>query len=101
MGSTPNKGFEAAGLQKLGVLVKELESLVPMFGVSSEIGKAVFDALGKLAKHIPTGSVSPASNRNVVQDMLLKAQQNGAMQKQLDGQRAQGGAPAPAQPGAG
>lgn len=98
MGATPNKGFEAAGLQKLGVIVKELESLVPMVGATSEIGKAVLDALGKLAKHIPTGTVSPASQRNVMQDMMMKAQQNGQMQQQLDKSRMQppGGAPAPA-----
>ena len=99
MGATPNKGFEAAGVQKLGVIVKELESLVPMVGATSEVGKAVLDALGKLAKHIPTGAVSPASQRNVMQDMMMKAQQNGQMQQQLDKQRAGGGG-APAQAGA-
>ena len=99
MGATPNKGFEAAGVQKLGVIVKELESLVPMVGATSEVGKAVLDALGKLAKHIPTGAVSPASQRNVIQDMMQKAQQNGQMQQQLDKSRAQ--PPGPAQAGAG
>ena len=96
MGATPNKGFEAAGIQKLGVIVKELESLVPMVGATSEVGKAVLDALRGLAKHIPTGAVSPASQRNVIQEMMQKAQQNGSMQQQLDKQRAQppGGAPA-------
>lgn len=99
MGSTPNKGFEAAGIQKLGVIVKEMESLIPMLGATSEAGKAVLDALGKLAKHIPTGAVSPASSRNVIQEMQIKAQQNGQMQQQLDKQRAQ--PPGPAQAGAG
>ena len=96
MGATPNKGFEAAGLQKLGVIVKELESLVPMVGATSEVGKAVLDALRGLAKHIPTGAVSPASQRNVMQDMMMKAQQNGQMQQQLDKQRMQPAAGAPA-----
>ena len=99
MGATPNKGFEAAGIQKLGVIVKELESLVPMVGATSEVGKAVLDSLSKLAKHIPTGAVSPASQRNVIQEMMQKAQQNGSMQQQLDKQRAQ--PPGPAQAGAG
>ncbi len=97
MGATPNKGFEAAGIQKLGVIVKEMESLIPMLGTGTEAGKAVLEALGKLAKHIPTGAVSPASQRNVTQEMMMKAQQNGAMQQQLDKQRMQppgGGAPA-------
>ena len=99
-GPTPNKGFEAAGIQKLGVIVKELESLVPMVGATSEVGKAVLDALGKLAKHIPTGAVSPASQRNVIQDMMQKAQQNGQMQQQLDKSRAQPPGPAQASAGA-
>lgn len=93
MGATPNKGYEAAGLQKLGVLVKEMESLIPMLGATTDAGKAVLEALGKLVKHVPTGSVSPASNRNVLQQMFTAAQQNGAMQKQLDQSR-QGGAAA-------
>lgn len=90
MGATPNKGFEAAGLQKLGVIVKQMEALLPMLGSTSEAGKAVLEALSKLAKHIPTGSVTPAAERNTIQDMFMKAQQNGQMQKQLDQQRAQG-----------
>ncbi len=100
MGSTPNKGFEAAGLQKLGVLVKAMEELIPMFGATSEPGKDILDALRKLAKHIPTGSVSPASQRNTIQEMMMKAQQNGSMQQQLDKSRAQppGGGPGAAAP---
>ena len=102
MGATPNKGFEAAGIQKLGVIVKEMESLIPMLGATSEAGKDVLAALGKLAKHIPTGAVSPASSRNVIQEMMMKSQQNGQMQQQLDKQRAQppGGGGAPAAAGA-
>lgn len=88
MGSSPNRGFEAAGLQKLGVLIKEMESLVPMFGATSEVGKAVIDSLRSLAKHIPTGAVSPASQRTTIQDMAMRAQQNGQMQQRLDQQRA-------------
>jgi hypothetical protein len=103
MGATPNRGFEAAGLQKLGVLVKELETLLPMFGATSEPGKAVLDAIRALAKHIPTGSVSPASQRNTIQDMMMRSQQNGQMQQQLDKSRMQppGGGGAPAAAGAG
>lgn len=101
MGATPNRGFQAAALQKLGVLVKEMESLIPMLGVATDEGKAVYDALGKLAKFVPSGSVTPASQRNVTQEMMQRANQNGQMQKQLDQQRAQGGAGGqpPQQPG--
>lgn len=103
MGATPNKGFEAAGLQKLGVLVKEMESLIPLLGVGSEPGKAVYEAIGKLMKHVPQGSVSPASQKHTIQDMMMKAQQNGSMQKQLDQSRMQppGGGGGPSAPPAG
>jgi hypothetical protein len=100
MGATPNRGFEAAGLQKLGVLVKAMEELIPMFGAASEIGKDVLKALQSLAKHIPTGAVSPASQKNTLQDMMMKATQNGSMQQQLDKSRMQPPGGAPAQPGA-
>jgi hypothetical protein len=88
--ATPNRGYEAAALQKLGVILKEMESLVPMFGATSEPGKDVISALSKLAKHIPTGAVSPASQKNVTQDMMLKNQQNAAMMQRLQQQKAQG-----------
>ena len=40
-GATPNKGYEAAGLQKLGVVVKQLEGLLPEVGaVSSMVAPA-------------------------------------------------------------
>jgi hypothetical protein len=86
-----------AGLQGLGIAVKQLERLVPMLGASSEAGQAVLKALNSLIKHVPAGSVTPAAEQNQIQQMAIKQQQNAAMQQQLKAQQAQGGQ---AQPGA-
>jgi hypothetical protein len=94
-GPTPNKGFEAAGLQRLGIVIKQLEQLVPMFGAGSEPGKAVLEALNKLAKHVPSGSVTPGAERTNIDRMAMQnAQNNSAMQRMRQQQAGgQGGAP--------
>ena len=80
-GPTPNRGYEAAGLQKLGSVVKQLEELIPMVGASSEHGREVLKALNILVKLVPAGSVTPAGERNNIQQMAMKnAQQNQQMQ---------------------
>lgn len=94
---TPNKGLEAAGLQKLGLVVKQLEEMVPMFGAASEPGKAVLKALSDLVKLVPSGAVTPASERNNIEQMASRnTQQNQQMQalKQQQG----GGQPQAQQP---
>lgn len=93
MGSTPNKGYEAAGLQKLGVVVKQLESLLPEVGAGSDVGKAVLDALSKLVKFVPAGSVTPAAQKNAIESQLRQqAQGNQQMQaiQQMRQRMAQG-----------
>ncbi len=93
-GATPNNGYKAAGLQKLGVLIDGLATLIPMLGATSDEGKDVIDAVRKLGKHIQPGAVSPASQKNTLQQMMMKAQQNGQVGQQLQAQRmqqAQGG----------
>jgi len=91
-GPTPNKGYEAAGLQRLGVVLRQLEELVPLLGSASEPGKAVLDAIGKLSKHVPAGSVTPAAMKGNIESMAMRnAQQN----QQMQALKPQGGAPAP------
>jgi hypothetical protein len=97
-GSTPNKGFEAAGLQKLGVVVKQLEGLVAELGSSSEPGQAVLKALSSLVKFVPAGSVTPAAQKNSIEaQMRQQAQGNQQMaalkQRAMQGQG--GGQPQP------
>ena len=89
-GPTPNKGFEAAAAQRLGLVVKQLEELIPMAGAASEVGKACLEALTKLVKLVPAGSSNPAAQKNNIEQMAMKnAQQNQQMQA-LKQQRQQG-----------
>ena|ERR1700730_7613858 len=96
-GATPNKGYEAAGLQKLGVVVKQLESLLPEVGAGSDVGKAVLESLNKLVKFVPAGSVTPAAQKNSIEAMQRNATQNNAQMQALQKMRmgGQGGGGAP------
>ncbi len=94
-GPTPNKGFEAAGLQRLGLVVKQLEQLVPMFGSGSEPGKAVLEALNKLAKHVPTGAATPGAERANIDRMAMQNAQNNNAMQMMRKQQAGGGGAAP------
>jgi hypothetical protein len=94
-GPTPNAGYEAAGLQRLGLVVKQLEQLIPLFGAASDQGKDVLKALQILLKSVPSGSVTPASERN---DLQRQVTQNAQQNQQLAAlrQRQMGGAGQPA-----
>ncbi len=98
-GPTPNKGFEAAAAQRLGIVIKQLEELVSMAGATSEVGQAALKMLNIGVKLVPAGSVTPAAQKNNIEQMAQKnAQQNQQMQA-LKAQRmqGQGGAPQPGQ----
>jgi hypothetical protein len=76
------------------MVVKQLERLVPMLGSSNEAGQAALKALNMLAKHVPAGSVTPASERNMAEQTQMKAiQNNQMMQAMKQGGQAGGGAP--------
>lgn len=91
VGPTPNRGMEAAGLQKLAMVLKQLEELVPMFGAGSDPGKDVLQALTRLSKHVPAGSSSPASERDQIQQMAMRnTQQNQMLQAVRQGQQSPG-----------
>jgi len=94
-GPTPNKGYEAAAAQRLGLIIKQLEAIIPMAGATTDIGKACLEALNKLVKFVPSGSVNPAAEKNNIESMAMKnAQQNAQMQALKQQQGAQ---PQPAQ----
>ena len=92
-GSTPNKGFEAAGLQKLGGVVKILEGLIPEVGASSDIGKVVLECLNKLVKFVPAGSMTPAAQKNNIEAQMRQAAQGNQQMQAIQQMRqgAQGG----------
>lgn len=92
---TPNLGYEAAGLQKLGSIVKQLEDLIPEFGVTTEAGQAVMDTLKKLVKFVPPGSVTPAAEKNMIEQRMMKNVQNNQQIQALRQAQTQGQMPAP------
>jgi hypothetical protein len=82
-GPTPNKGYEQAALQRVGLVIKQLTEILPMAGATSDIGKTILDVLGKLAKHVPAGSNSQASERNALDQMSMKNAQAAQTNKSL------------------
>jgi len=100
-GPTPNAGYKAAGLQKLGSALKQLEALVPLFGATSEEGQAVMKALTSLGKFVPPGSVTPASDSaNMAQAQMKATQMNQQMQALKQGGAPGGGGAQPPMPAA-
>lgn len=81
VGPTPNRGHEAAGLQKLGLVIQQLQEILPLVGAGSDVGQFVLDTLKKGAKFAPAGAVTPAGQRNNLEQMAIKqGQQNQQMQ---------------------
>lgn len=99
-GPTPNRGFEAAGLQRLGAVVKQLEELLPMVGAGSEHGREVLKALTILVKLVPAGSTSPASQRANIEQMAMRNTRDNQQMQALQKQRMEGQSGPQAAPGA-
>lgn len=94
---TPNNGMEAAALQKVGVLIKMTQDVMQLVGAGSETGKELLKALNILVKLSPSGNVSNASERNMLENSLMRNTQNGQQQQMLKAQ-AQKPPGAPGQP---
>lgn len=97
-GPTPNAGYKAAGLQKLGSALKQLETLVPLFGATSEEGQAVMKALSSLGKFVPPGSVTPASDSSNMAQAQMKAVAGNQQMQALKQGAGAGGPPGGGQP---
>lgn len=81
-------------MQKLGVVVKQLEGLLPELGATSEAGQAVLKALNSLVKFVPAGSVTPAAQKNSIESQQRNMAQNNQQMQALQAMRqkmAQGG----------
>lgn len=96
-GPVPNRGFEAAGLQQLGVVIKQLEGMIASLGAASPAGKDVLKALSILTKHVPPGSVSPAAQKNSLEQAMLKAASQNQQMQALKASQAGGAGAPPAQ----
>lgn len=99
-GPTPNQGLEAAALQKAGIISKQLMDILNMTGPHSDLGKAVLKMLDIINKQLPSGSVTPAAERQNLESMAFKNTQDNAQMQALKQQRQQpqGGQPQPGQP---
>jgi len=101
-GPTQNAGQTAAGLQIVGMLINGISKAIPMVGAASEVGRVLVEFLPKLTKLVPAGSVTPAAEKNAMDQMRLQAAQAGpqmAAMRQSAAAQPQGGS-SPAAPGA-
>lgn len=87
---TANKGNEAAAMQKLAMAVKLLGDAFSSAGPMSELGQGIMKHLAGLAKLVPVGASTPATERNQMQDMALKNAQQNQMVQQMRQQQAAG-----------
>lgn len=80
---TPNRGAEAAAMQKLAMAVKLLGDAFVQAGATSELGQGIMKHLSGLSKLVPVGASSPATERNNIEQMAMQnSQQNRMMAQQ-------------------
>lgn len=101
VGPVPNEGLQAAALQKVGVLLKISQAALQEAGAASDVGKTLLEVMTKLAKLVPTGSVTPAGTRNVLDQAQRQNIQNNSQIQMLRQQAMNGGGQAAAAMGAG
>lgn len=82
-GPTPNKGFEAAALKRVGLVVKQLTELLQLADASTDVGKDILKAINMLVKHVPSGSVSPADEKGEMQRRQMANTQNNQQMQAL------------------
>lgn len=71
----PNKGLEAAGMARLGLIIRQMELVVPLLGAGTEAGRDVLKALTSLSKHVPPGAVSPGVEQSAMNQVQMKMKQ--------------------------
>jgi hypothetical protein len=87
-------------MQRLGLVIQQLQEILPQVGASSDAGQAVLKALTSLSKFVPPGSVTPAAQKQQLERMAQAQQQGNQQMQALQQQRmgAQGNAPGGGQP---
>lgn len=61
-----------------------------MVGAASDIGQAILKALNSLVKFVPAGAVTPAAERNSLQQTMMRNASQDKQLQMLQQQRAQG-----------
>lgn len=82
-GPTPNKGFEAQAVQRLGGIASLLHETLPMVGYNSELGKAIGNLLDKIVKLLPSGNQDQQAQKNMWQSQMQKQAQQAQMAQSL------------------
>lgn len=84
-------------MAKLGLVIRQLETIVPLLGAGTEAGRDVLKALTSLSKHVPPGAVSPGVEQSAMQQMQMKMKQQTPQIEQMRAalmqQKPGGGAP--------
>lgn len=75
--ATPNAGMEAQGIAALRVWVNMGAHILAMIGPHTEAGNAMTSCIGKMAKFVPPGAVSPAAETNQLDNMQRRQMQAG------------------------
>lgn len=70
-------------MQKLGVALQALQEALPMLGTGSEPWKKINKIVDDLAKLVPPGTMSPAVNRNQLEQTAMKQGQNNQQMQML------------------
>lgn len=93
--ASPNRGYEAVALQKLGLIGKQLTEILNLVGYSSDVGKEVLEMLRKISKLTPSDANAAQERRTIEQMAMKNTQQNQQMQamKQQQATGAAGGQP--------
>src|SRR5271167_3583107 len=76
-GPTQNRGHEVAGIQRLSLIISLMSQTLPLVGAASEPGIALSDAIKKLVKYVPPGTVGPAADQNAMQQLQMRQAQAG------------------------
>ena len=75
-------------MQRLGLILKQLQEALPLAGATSDLGKDILKALNVLVKHVPPGASSPAAEKNNIESLAMRNAQQGMASRQLAEQRA-------------
>lgn len=75
-------------MQRLGLVVQQLQEIVPQVGAGSDVGQAVLKALTSLSKFVPPGSVTPAGQKQQIEQMQMRQAQTNQQMQMLQQQRA-------------
>ena len=91
-GKSPNLGYEAAGAQKLAILVEGMGQTIALVGATSEAGLAIADCIKRLSKFVPAGAVNQVGQSNALDGMRQKQMQTAPLLAQIGKQAPPAGA---------